>query len=71
MYFFPVVTLTQCAVIGASLFLAASQQAQSMALFMLFEVCHLNFTAFLPLGIESQFQLEFQKWMQEAKASTK
>ena len=71
MHFFPVVTLTQCAVIGASLFLAASQQAPLMALFMLFEVCHLNFTAFLPLGIGVAISIGVSKWLQEAKASTK
>ena len=71
MHFFPVVTLTQCAVIGASLFLAASQQAPLMALFMLFEVCHLNFTAFLPLGIGVAISIGISKWMQEAKARTK
>lgn len=71
MHFFPVVTLTQCAVIGASLFLAASQQAPLMALFMLFEVCHLNFTAFLPLGIGVAISIGISKWMQEAKARIK
>ncbi|OTA73646.1 chloride channel protein [Limosilactobacillus reuteri] len=59
------------AVIGASLFLAASQQAPLMALFMLFEVCHLNFTAFLPLGIGVAISIGVSKWLQEAKASTK
>lgn len=61
---FPLVTLTQCAVIGASLFLAASQQAPLMALFMLFEVCHLNFTAFVPLGIGVAISIGISKWVQ-------
>lgn len=62
---FPLVTLTQCAVIGATLFLAASQQAPLMALFMLFEVCHLNFTAFIPLGIGVAISIGISKWLQE------
>ena len=61
---FPFITFAQCAVIGASLFLAASQQAPLMALFMLFEVCHLNFTAFLPLGIGVAISIGISKWMQ-------
>lgn len=67
MHLFPFVTFAQCAVIGASLFLAASQQAPLMALFMLFEVCHLNFTAFLPLGIGVAISIGISKWMQGKK----
>lgn len=44
-------TLTQAAVLGATFFLAASQQAPLMAMFMLFEVCHLDYTALLPLAL--------------------
>lgn len=47
----PGVDLAQCAVIGAVGFLTASQQAPLMATFMLVEVCHLNYSAFLPLAI--------------------
>ncbi|MBB1078913.1 chloride channel protein [Limosilactobacillus sp. STM2_1] len=65
-HLFPLVTLTQCAVIGATLFLAASQQAPLMALFMLFEVCHLNFTAFIPLGIGVAISIGISKWLQGA-----
>lgn len=41
----------QTAVIGAAATLAASQQAPLMALFMLFEVCHLPASALLPLAV--------------------
>jgi H+/Cl- antiporter ClcA len=41
----------QAGVIGAGAFLAVSQQAPFMAMFMLFEVSHLNYSALLPLGI--------------------
>lgn len=61
---FPVVTFAQCAVLGAALFLAASQQAPLMAMFMLFEVCHLNFTAFVPLGIGVAVSIAMSKWLQ-------
>jgi H+/Cl- antiporter ClcA len=44
-------TIAQAGVIGAVGFLAASQQAPLMALFMLFEVCHLDSSALLPLGL--------------------
>lgn len=47
----PGMPIWQCAVIGASALLAASQQAPLMALFMMFEICHLNYSAFLPLGL--------------------
>lgn len=63
MQFFPVVTFAQCAVLGAAIFLAASQQAPLMAMFMLFEVCHLNFTAFVPLGIGVAFSIAMSKWL--------
>lgn len=49
--FVPGFTLAQAAVLGAAFFLAASQQAPLMALFMLFEVCHLNYSALLPLAL--------------------
>lgn len=41
----------QGALIGAVSLLAASQQAPLMALFMIFEVTHLNYSALLPLGL--------------------
>lgn len=47
----PGASLAQAGVIGAVGFLAASQQAPLMALFMLFEVCHLDYSALLPLGL--------------------
>ena len=40
----------QCALIGATALLAASQQAPLMALAMLMEVSHLPITAIMPLG---------------------
>ncbi|MCM0583376.1 chloride channel protein [Weissella diestrammenae] len=43
--------LSQTALLGAGILLAASQQAPLMALFMIFEVSHLNYSAFLPLGL--------------------
>lgn len=43
--------LVQAALIGATAFLAASQQAPLMALFMIFEVCHLSTAALFPLGL--------------------
>lgn len=58
------VTLAQCAVLGAAFFLAASQQAPLMALFMLFEVCHLNFSAFLPLALGVALSIALSKWLQ-------
>ncbi|MCT4396946.1 chloride channel protein [Periweissella beninensis] len=44
-------SLPQGALIGAVSLLAASQQAPLMALFMIFEVVHLNYSALLPLGL--------------------
>jgi H+/Cl- antiporter ClcA len=41
----------QCALLGGCSLLAASQQAPLMALFMVFEVCHLNSMALIPLGM--------------------
>lgn len=60
----PGLSLMQCAVLGAAFFLAASQQAPLMAMFMLFEVCHLNFSAMLPLGIGVAMSMAVSKWMQ-------
>ncbi|OZG49058.1 chloride channel protein [Bombiscardovia coagulans] len=45
------VPLWQAAIIGAASTLAASQQAPLMALFMLFEICHLPAPALLPLSL--------------------
>jgi len=47
----PGMPLGQLALMGAVALLAASQQAPLMALFMMFEVTHLDYTALLPLGI--------------------
>ncbi|WP_236681861.1 chloride channel protein [Bifidobacterium actinocoloniiforme] len=47
----PVIPFWQAAVIGAAATLAASQQAPLMALFMLFEVCHLPAPALMPLAL--------------------
>lgn len=59
----PGVTLTQCAVLGAAYFLTASQQAPLMAMFMLFEVCHLNFTAFIPLALGDALSISVSRWL--------
>ena len=47
----PGVPMWEMGLLGAASFLAASQQAPLMALFMIFEVCHLNYSALLPLGL--------------------
>lgn len=49
-WFLPAVPVWQCALIGATALLAASQQAPLMALAMLMEVSHLPITAIMPLG---------------------
>lgn len=50
-YFAPGVPVWEIGLLGAASLLAASQQAPLMALFMIFEVCHLNYSALLPLGL--------------------
>lgn len=47
----PGITIWQGGLIGAATLLASSQQAPFMALFMIFEVCHLDYSALLPLGL--------------------
>ena len=49
--FIPGIQIWQFGVIGACALLATSQQAPLMALFMLFEICHLDYSALLPLGL--------------------
>jgi H+/Cl- antiporter ClcA len=44
-------SFAQVAVLSAAFLLAASQQAPLMAMFMIFEVTHLDYSAFLPLGL--------------------
>lgn len=39
-----------------------------MAMFMLFEVCHLNFSALLPLGLGVALSMAISSWMQAKKA---
>ncbi|MHA5116084.1 chloride channel protein [Oenococcus oeni] len=50
-FIWPSIPIWQCAVVGAVTFLAAAQQAPLMALFMLIEISHLGYSAFLPLGL--------------------
>lgn len=47
----PGMPLWQAAMIGAASLLAVTQQAPLMAMFMLIEVSHLTYSAFLPLGV--------------------
>lgn len=61
----PGFTLAQAAVLGAAFFLAASQQAPLMAMFMLFEVCHLNYTALLPLALGVGVSIATSKILQK------
>lgn len=63
--FMPGFTLAQAAVLGAAFFLAASQQAPLMAMFMLFEVCHLNYTALLPLALGVGISITTSKMLQK------
>lgn len=59
----PGASLVQAGVIGAAGFLAASQQAPLMALFMLFEVCHLDYSALLPMGLSVALASDSSKWI--------
>ena len=59
----PGASLVQAGVIGAAGFLAASQQAPLMALFMLFEVCHLDYSALLPMGLSVALASASSKWV--------
>ncbi|WP_258088269.1 chloride channel protein [Weissella fangxianensis] len=59
----PGASLVQAGVIGAGGFLAASQQAPLMALFMLFEVCHLDYSALLPMGLSVALASASSKWI--------
>ncbi|WP_283576804.1 chloride channel protein [Limosilactobacillus oris] len=61
----PGITLAQTAVLGAACFLAASQQAPLMAMFMLFEVCHLDYTALLPLALGVALAISTSKTLQK------
>lgn len=58
----PGISLTQCAVIGAVGFLTASQQAPLMATFMLLEVCHLSYSALLPLALCAGVSIAIGHW---------
>nr|WP_282564715.1 chloride channel protein [Liquorilactobacillus sicerae] len=49
--FLPNISIWQCSILGGCSLLAASQQAPLMALMMLFEISHLNYSAILPLGL--------------------
>ena len=50
-FFLPGVSVGQGAILGAGTLLAASQQAPFMAMFMLIEITHLNYSALLPLAL--------------------
>ena len=51
LYLVPGIPMWEVAILGAATLLAASQQAPLMALFMIFEICHLNYAMLLPLGL--------------------
>jgi H+/Cl- antiporter ClcA len=55
--FIPGITLWQCALLGGCALVAASQQAPLMAFFMIIEVAHLGFSAFVPLGLGVAFSI--------------
>ncbi|WP_425280129.1 chloride channel protein [Leuconostoc litchii] len=48
--FVPSISIWEAAILGACTLLAASQQAPLMALFMIFEICHLDYAMLLPLS---------------------
>ena len=58
------VLLSQCAIVGAAALLTASQQAPLMSLFMITEVCHLNYSALMPLGLAVAVSIAVSKLMQ-------
>lgn len=49
--FYPGISLFECGLVGSVAFLASSQQAPLMSLFLVFELCHLDVSAFVPLGM--------------------
>lgn len=49
--FIPGLNIAQVAILGACAMLAATQQAPLMAMFMMVEIIHLDYSAFLPLGL--------------------
>lgn len=51
LYLVPGIPMWEVVILGAATLLAASQQAPLMALFMIFEICHLNYAMLLPLGL--------------------
>ncbi|MFD1484733.1 chloride channel protein [Lacticaseibacillus baoqingensis] len=58
----PSVPVWQCAMLGAAALLAVSQQAPLMAMFMLFEVSHLNYSALLPMGLGIVLAMVVANW---------
>lgn len=48
---FPHISLFECGLIGSVAFLTASQQAPLLAIFLVFELCHLDVSALIPMGI--------------------
>ncbi|KRL05176.1 chloride channel protein [Liquorilactobacillus oeni] len=65
----PGISLWQCALSGGCSFLAASQQAPLMALFMIVEISHLNYAAFLPLGLGAALSISISKIILHKKNS--
>ena len=62
----PGIPLAQFAVVGAVAFLTSSQTAPLMALFMLFEVCHLASGSFLMLALAAGLSIAVNKWLSAA-----
>ena len=62
----PGIPLAQFAVVGAVAFLTSLQTAPLMALFMLFEVCHLASGSFLMLALAAGLSIAVNKWLSAA-----
>lgn len=64
---FPGIPIWQCAVLGATSLLAASQQAPLMALFMLIEIAHLPISSVIPLGVGVTLSVAFSQFFLKKK----
>lgn len=65
--FVPGIPFAQFAIVGAVAFLASSQTAPLMALFMLLEVCHLASGSFLMLALSAGISIAVNKWLTNSK----
>jgi len=70
-HFFSGVSLFECGLVGSVAFLSASQEAPLMAMFLVFELCHLEPSSFIPMGMAAATSIGIYFFLKDNKITDK